>query len=162
MQTRHGVPFYGYVEISGGPSSDEYLFRHEFVPAADDAGTVRLVDSAFVQAMREGWVVMIDEVNTIRDVALLSINACLDGRLSLYLPATGETVIARPGFACLLAYNPGLRRRDRHPRRLALQVPRDARGHAATGRRSPSSAPHAGWSPRRRHSTASGSPARTG
>jgi len=108
VENRHGVPFYGFVEISGGPSSDEYLFRHEFVPAADDAGTVRLVDSAFVQAMREGWVVMIDEVNTIRDVALLSINSCLDGRLSLYLPATGETVIAQAGFACLLAYNPGL------------------------------------------------------
>jgi len=108
VEHRHGVPFYGFVEITGGPSSDEYLFRHEFVPAADDAGTVRLVDSAFVQAMREGWVVMIDEVNTIRDVALLSINSCLDGRLSLYLPATGETVMARPGFACVLAYNPGL------------------------------------------------------
>ena len=108
VDERNGVPFYGFVEITGGPSSDEYLFRHEFVPAADDAGTVRLVDSAFVQAMREGWVVMIDEVNTIRDVALLSINSCLDGRLSLYLPATGETVIARAGFACLLAYNPGL------------------------------------------------------
>jgi len=108
VEDRHGVPFYGFVEITGGPSSDEYLFRHEFVPAAEDAGTVRLVDSGFVQAMREGWVVMIDEVNTIRDVALLSINSCLDGRLSLYLPATGETVIARPGFACLLAYNPGL------------------------------------------------------
>jgi hypothetical protein len=38
------------------------------------------VDSAFVQAMREGWVVMIDEVNTIRDVALLSINSCLSPR----------------------------------------------------------------------------------
>ncbi len=67
-----------------------------------------LVDSAFVQAMREGWVVMIDEVNTARDVALLSINATLDGRLTLYLAATGETVVARPGFAVLLAYNPGL------------------------------------------------------
>ena len=108
VENRHGVPFYGFVEITGGPSSDEYLFRHEFVPATDDAGTVKLIDSAFVQAMREGWVVMIDEVNTIRDVALLSINSCLDGRLSLYLPATGETIIARPGFACLLAYNPGL------------------------------------------------------
>ena len=74
VECRCGVPFYGFVEMSGGPSSDEYLFRHEFVPAADDAGTVRLVDSAFVQAMREGWVVMIDEVNTIRDVALFSIN----------------------------------------------------------------------------------------
>ena len=67
-----------------------------------------LVDSAFVQAMREGWVVMIDEVNTARDVALLSINATLDGRLTLYLAATGETVVASPGFAVLLAYNPGL------------------------------------------------------
>jgi hypothetical protein len=108
VEDRHGVAFYGFVEIVGGPSSDEYLFRHEFVPAADDAGTVRLVDSAFVTAMREGWVVMIDEVNTIRDVALLSINSCLDGRLSLYLPATAQTVIAQPGFACLLAYNPCL------------------------------------------------------
>ncbi len=61
----HGVAFYGFAEITGGPSSDEYLFRHEFVPAAD-AGTVRLVDSAFVAAMREGWVVMIGEVNTTR------------------------------------------------------------------------------------------------
>ena len=107
VEERNGAPFYGFVEMSGGPSSDEYLFRHEFAPAAD-AGTVRLVDSAFVQALRHGWVVMIDEVNTIRDVALLSCNAVFDGRLSLYLPATAETVIAQPGFACLLAYNPGL------------------------------------------------------
>jgi MoxR-like ATPase len=108
VQDRDGSPFYGFVEIAGGPSSDEYLFRHEFVPATEDAGSVRLVDSAFVRAMREGWVVMIDEVNTIRDVALLSCNAVFDGRLALYLPATGETVTARPGFACLLAYNAGL------------------------------------------------------
>ena len=73
-----------------------------------ERGQVQLVDSAFVQAMREGWVVMIDEVNTARDVALLSINATLDGRLTLYLAATGETVVAQPGFAVLLAYNPGL------------------------------------------------------
>ena len=69
---------------------------------------MKLVDSTFVQAMREGWVVMIDEVNTARDVALLSVNATFDGRLALYLAATGETVIAKPGFAVILAYNPGL------------------------------------------------------
>ncbi len=56
VEHRRGVPFYGFVEISGGPSSDEYLFRHEFVPAADDSGTVRLVDSAFVRrCARDGW-----------------------------------------------------------------------------------------------------------
>ncbi|MHB1568213.1 MAG: AAA family ATPase [Solirubrobacteraceae bacterium] len=105
---RHGVPFYGFVELQPGPSSDEFFFRYDYVPLAGSGGQVQLVDSAFVQAMREGWVVMIDEVNTARDVALLSINATLDGRLSLYLAATGETVVAQPGFAVLLAYNPGL------------------------------------------------------
>ncbi|MGB0092917.1 MAG: AAA family ATPase [Solirubrobacteraceae bacterium] len=105
---RHGVPFYGFVELQPGPSSDEFFFRYDYVPVTGAGGQVKLVDSAFVQAMREGWVVMIDEVNTARDVALLSINATLDGRLTLYLAATGETVVARPGFAVLLAYNPGL------------------------------------------------------
>jgi len=105
---RHGNPFYGLVEMQPGPSSDEYFFRYDFVPAADRGGDVRLVDSAFVEAMREGWLVMIDEVNTARDVCLLSINATLDGRLTLYLPATAETVVAQPGFGVLLAYNAGL------------------------------------------------------
>lgn len=103
---RHGQPFYGFVEMSPGPSADEFFFRYEYLPTA--GGEVRLVDSAFVEAMRAGWVVMIDEVNVARDVALLSINSTLDGRLALYLPATGETVVAAPGFAVLLAYNPGL------------------------------------------------------
>ena len=108
VEERRGQSFYGFVEISGGPSSDEYLFRHEFVPAADHAGEIRLIDSAFVTALREGLTVMIDEPNTIRDVALLSLNSVFDGRLALYLPATAETVVAAPGFNALLAYNPGL------------------------------------------------------
>jgi MoxR-like ATPase len=108
VEDRRGVPFYGFVEMQPGPSSDEFFFRHEWVPVAGAGGEVSLVDSAFVAAMRAGWVVMIDEVNTARDVCLLSINATLDGRLALYLPTTAETVIAQPGFAVLLAYNPGL------------------------------------------------------
>lgn len=108
VQEREGRPFYGLVEITGGPSADEYLFRYEFVPVADGSGNVRLVDSLFVMAMRHGWGVMIDEVNIIREVALLSINSVLDGRLQIVLPATGEVVTAAPGFFCTIAYNPGL------------------------------------------------------
>src|SRR3954452_17400727 len=108
IETRHGEPFYGFVEMSGGPSSDEFTFKYEYVPDAEHPGDVRLIAAAFVEAMQHGWVVMIDEVNTIRDVALLSLNATLDGRLSLYLPAEGRTVVARPGFAVIIAYNPGL------------------------------------------------------
>ena len=108
VESRHGVPFYGFVELQPGPSSDEFFFRYDYVPLPGAGGQVTLVDSAFVEAMRAGWVVMIDEVNTARDVCLLSINGTLDGRLALYLAATGETVLAQPGFAVLLAYNPGL------------------------------------------------------
>ena len=108
VQERAGQPFYGFVEMTPGPSSDEYLFRYEWVPVSDGSGAVRLVDSVFVEAMRNGWGVMIDEVNTARDVALLSINSVLDGRISMLLPATGEVVTAAPGFFVALAYNPGL------------------------------------------------------
>ena len=120
------------------------------------------MDSAFVQAMREGWVVMIDEVNTARDVCLLSINATLDGRLALYLSATGETVIARPGFAVILAYNPGLvgatdipdAWHSRFPATLEVTSHWAALAAARRARRR--------WCARRRRWTASGSPARTG
>jgi hypothetical protein len=107
VEDRDGQPFYGYVEISGGPSSDEYTFKYEFCPSAEDAGNVQLIDALFVKGMLEGWVVMIDEPNTIRDVALGSLNGVFDGRLSLYLPALGRNVVAKPGFGCLLGYNPG-------------------------------------------------------
>ena len=130
---RHGAPFYGFVELQPGPSSDEFFFRYDYVPVARSGGQVALVDSAFVQAMREGWVVMIDEVNTARDVALLSINGTLDGRLTLYLAATGETVSRPARVRGPARLQPGAGRRDRHPGRLALQVPRHARGHEQLG-----------------------------
>ncbi|MGO9750875.1 MAG: RES domain-containing protein [Solirubrobacteraceae bacterium] len=49
---RHGVPFYGFVELQPGPSSDEFFFRYDYVPVAGNGGQVQLVDSAFVAAMR--------------------------------------------------------------------------------------------------------------
>ena len=140
VEDRRGAPFYGFVEMQPGPSSDEFFFRHEWVPVAGSGGQVSLVDSAFVQAMREGWVVMIDEVNTARDVCLLSINATLDGRLALYLLGDRRDrdrparVRGHPGL------QPGPGRRDRHPRRLALALPGDAGGHQPLGRAGRSSA----------------------
>ena len=159
---RHGAPFYGFVELQPGPSSDEFFFRYDYVPVAGAGGQVKLVDSAFVQAMREGWVVMIDEVNTARDVALLSINATLDGRLTP-VPGGDRRDRRRPARVRRPArLQPGARRRDRHPRRVALAVPRDARGHEQLGgaraARRAAGARGRGDAARPR----SGSPARTG
>ena len=123
---------------------------------------MQLVDSAFVQAMREGWVVMIDEVNTARDVALLSINATLDGRLSLYLAATGETVVARPGFAVLLAYNPGLVGATDIPDAWHSRFPATLEVTSNWAALARARRAGAARRPRRCASIASGSPARTG
>ena len=109
VEDRRGAPFYGFVEMQPGPSSDEFFFRHEWVPVPGGGGQVALVDSAFVQAMREGWVVMIDERSTRRATSACSRSTPPStGGSRSTSPATAETVIARPGFAVILAYNPGL------------------------------------------------------
>lgn len=108
IEERRGEPFYGLIELQPGASADEFYFRYDYVPDPEDSTRVKLVEAAFVEAMRNGWLVVIDEVNAARDVALLSLNGTLDGRLMLYLAATGETVVAKPGFGVILSYNPGL------------------------------------------------------
>ena len=130
---RHGSPFYGFVEITGGPSSDEYLFRHEFVPAADDAGTVRLVDSAFVRGDARGL--------------------GGDGRRGQHdprrRPAQRQRRLRRPPHplpprhrrdgdrAARVRRDAGVQRgagrRHRHPRRVALPVPRRTGGDLELG-----------------------------
>src|SRR5688572_6571295 len=160
VKDRRGAPFYGFVEMQPGPSSDEYFFRHEWVPVADQAGQVALVDSAFVAAMRAGWVVMIDEVNTARDACLLSINATLDGRLALYLAATGETVLAQPGFAVILAYNPGLVGATDIPDAWHSRFPATLEVSSNWAALAQLGAPQRLW-PRRCDSTTSARPART-
>ena len=105
--------------------------------------------------------VMIDEVNTARDVCLLSINATLDGRLALYLAATGETVIAQPGFAVLLAYNPGLVGATDIPDAWHSRFPATLEVSSNWAALAQLGAPQRWWA-RRCGWTASGSPARTG
>src|SRR5437588_6244842 len=41
---RRGAPFYGFVELQPGPSSDEFFFRYDYVPVAGAGGQVALVD----------------------------------------------------------------------------------------------------------------------
>jgi AAA domain (dynein-related subfamily) len=108
VETRCGAPFYGFVEVQLGPSADEHTLRQEYVPLEN--GQVKLVDTGFVDALRHGFLVVLDEVNVARDVALISINGALSAgnNFTLYLPSTGETVTAHPSFSCGLSYNAGL------------------------------------------------------
>ena len=113
--------------------------------------------------MREGWVVMIDEVNTIRDVCLLSINA------TLRRPPRAATCRrpARPSIAA-----PGLRASCWPTTRAwsarptsptpGTRASRPRSRSRATGPRSRARRAAARWCARRPRWTASGSPARTG
>ena len=93
-----GTPFYGFVEMQGGPSSDEYSrSATSSCPRPSAAGVrIRSKTRRSSTAMREGWLVMVDEANAARERALLSINAASTGRPSALTSGDGRDVIGRP------------------------------------------------------------------
>ena len=108
VETRFGAPFYGFTEMQLGPEADEHSVRQQYVPLED--GGVKLVDSGIVITLREGGLVVLDEINVAREVALITLNPALaaGNNFTLYLPSTGESVTAHPMFRCGLSYNAGL------------------------------------------------------
>ena len=72
VETRFGSPFYGFTEVQLGPEADEHSVRQQYVPLED--GTVKLVDSGIVSTLREGGLVVLDEINVAREVALITLN----------------------------------------------------------------------------------------
>jgi len=108
VETRDGSPFYGFTEVQLGPEADEHSVRQQYVPLED--GGVKLVDSGIVSTLRDGGLVVLDEINVAREVALITLNPALaaGNNFTLYLPSTGESVTAHPWFRCGLSYNAGL------------------------------------------------------
>ena len=159
---RHGAPFYGFVELQPGPSSDEFFFRYDYVPVAGSrrpGGAGRLG----VRAGDARGVGGDDRRGQHRPRRRAAVDQRHPRRPPHPVPRRDRRDRRRParvrGPARL---QPGAGRRDRHPRRVALAVPRDARGHEQLGGARASSARRSRWSPRRCASIASGSPARTG
>ena len=130
IETRHGEPFYGFVEMSGGPSSDEFTFRYEYVPDAEHPGDVRLVDSprSSRRCARLGGDDRRGQHDPRRRAAVAQRHA---RRPPLAVPARrpARPSSPGPGFAVHARLQPRPGRRHRHPRRLALALPRHARGH---------------------------------
>ena len=111
IETRRGEPFYGFVEMSGGPSSDEFTFRYEYVPDSR-APRRRAADpgSAFVEAMRArlGGDDRRGQHDPRRRAARRSTARSTAGS-ALYLPAEGRDRDRRARASrVLIAYNPGL------------------------------------------------------
>ena len=123
---RHGAPFYGFVELQPGPSSDEFFFRYDYVPVAG----VRRAGEAGRLGVRAGdarGVGRDDRRGQHRPRRRAAVDQRHPRRAALAVSRRDRRDrVAQPGFAVLLAYNPGPRRRDRHPGRVALAVPGDA------------------------------------
>ena len=130
VETRHGEPFYGYVEMSGGPSSDEFTFSYEYVP--DSRAPRRR--AAHPRRVRRGDAARLggDDRRGQHDPrrrAARPQRARSTAGCRCTCPPRAAPSSPAPGFAVLIAYNPGLVGASRHPRRLALALPRHRRGH---------------------------------
>ena len=142
IETRHGEPFYGYAEMSGGPSSDEFTFRYEYVPdkrpprrRPADPRRLRGGDGA-----RLGGDDRRGQHDPRRRAAVAQRHA---RRPPLALPARGgpHRRPPAPGFAVLIAYNPGPRRAPATSPTPGTRASRPPSRSPATGRRWSSSAP---------------------
>ena len=129
VETRSGEPFYGYAEMSGGPSSDEFTFRYEYVPDSEharrraaDPGRVRGGDGA-----RLGGDDRRGQHDPRRRAAVAQRHA---RRTAVALPARrGPHRDRRARVRGADRLQPRAGRRQRHPRRLALALPGHRRGH---------------------------------
>lgn len=65
------------------------------------------IDGPVIQAMTEGHILYIDEINMAKPETLPILNGVLDYRRSLTNPFTGEIIKAKPGFNVIAAINEG-------------------------------------------------------
>ena len=159
---RHGAPFYGFVEMQPGPSSDEFFFRHDFVPVAGAGGQVR-ARRLGVRAGDARGLGGDDRRGQHRPRRRAAVDQRHPRRPPrLYLAGDRRDRVAQPGFAVLLAYNPGLVGATDIPDAWHSRFPAtlEVTSNWAGARRS-SARPRRSCA-RRARSTASGSPARTG
>ena len=120
-------------DAAGGPSSDEFFFRYDYVPSPAPAGRCP-ADRLGVRAGDARGLGGDDRRGQHRPRRRAAVDQRHPRRAARAVPAADRRDRRRParlrGPARL---QPGPRRRDRHPRRVALALPGDARGHEQLG-----------------------------
>ena len=74
--------------------------------AGAKAGTFRWCDGAFLQALKRGEWVMLDELNLASQSVLEGLNAVLDHRATVFIPELGEEFHPPPSFRVFACQNP--------------------------------------------------------
>ena len=76
------------------------------LPVEGVAGRFEWRDGPFLQAMKRGHWVLLDELNLASQQVLEGLNACLDHRASIYIPELDSTFQCHPDFRVFACQNP--------------------------------------------------------
>ncbi|EGC33347.1 hypothetical protein DICPUDRAFT_154614 [Dictyostelium purpureum] len=63
-------------------------------------------DGVFLEALRKGYWVLLDELNLASQTVLEGLNSCLDHRSEVYIPELGKTFQCHPSFRVFACQNP--------------------------------------------------------
>jgi len=89
------------VNLDGGMTPDELVGRMQL-----RAGATFFEEGIVVKAMKEGAVLILDEVNAALPDTLFVLHALLERPSRLLIPETGEEVVAHPEFCIIGTMNP--------------------------------------------------------
>ncbi len=85
----------------------ESLLGFKTIEVVNGETQITFVEGPVIQAMKEGWLLYIDEINMAKPETLPILNGVLDFRRTITNPFTGEVVTAHDDFAVIAAINVG-------------------------------------------------------
>ncbi|MCA0148050.1 MULTISPECIES: MoxR family ATPase [Rossellomorea] len=85
----------------------EALLGYKTISEKDGKNTIDFIEGPVIQAMKNGHLLYIDEINMAKPETLPILNGVLDYRRSITNPFTGEVVKAAPSFGVVAAINEG-------------------------------------------------------
>ncbi|PFA70700.1 hypothetical protein CN378_00055 [Bacillus sp. AFS015802] len=85
----------------------EALLGYKTISERDGKNTIEFIEGPVIQAMKNGHLLYIDEINMAKPETLPILNGVLDYRRSITNPFTGEIVKAAPSFGVVAAINEG-------------------------------------------------------
>lgn len=82
------------------------MFGADFPVEDGEAGEFAWRDGPFLQALRAGYWILLDELNLASQSVLEGLNACFDHRGEVYIPELGKTFLVQPGTKLFASQNP--------------------------------------------------------
>lgn len=93
-----------FVRINNHESTEVQEYLGHYV--TDEYGKLRFVDGILVNAVRNGYWVVLDELNLAPTDVLEALNRLLDDNCELFIPDTQETIKPHPGLRIFATQNP--------------------------------------------------------